>query len=184
MHPNVAIHQQTWLDPCRLMACTAPRLTALGRESANQERSCNHSIIPALAGILNAIHSGTNAQLNTSLSRPWWAAVIVCVISGLVVLFGALVAREGVPTLSSLKDTPWWAWLGTAIAAVPVITSLLFAGRLGGAAFNGIVVTATILCSIALDHFGIVGFSTHPVNSARVIGAVAMLGGLTLICLF
>lgn len=140
--------------------------------------------VPALAGILNAIHSGTNAQLNATLGRPWWAAVIVCAISGLVVLLGAGIARESPPSVSTLGTTPWWAWLGTAIAAVPVITSLLFAGRLGGAAFNGLVVTATILCSLVLDHFGIIGFSSHPLNGARMTGAVLMLGGLTLICLF
>ena len=141
-------------------------------------------VIPFIAGILNAIHAGTNAKLNDSLGRPWWAAVFVCAISGLVVGLGVLVTRERVPSLSSITGTPWWAWVGTAIAAVPVITTLLFAGRLGGAAFNGLVITATMICSILLDHFGLLGFSVHHANIWRILGAIIMLGGLTLICIF
>jgi bacterial/archaeal transporter family-2 protein len=140
--------------------------------------------VPFLAGILNAIHSGTNAKLNDCLQRPWWAAIFVCVISGLAVSLGVLVTRERVPNLSSITGTPWWAWVGTAIAGVPVITTLLFAGRLGGAAFNGLVITATLLCSVMLDHFGLFGFATHPVNLWRIIGGLLMLGGVALVCVF
>ena len=141
-------------------------------------------VLSFLTGILNAIHSGTNAQLTHSLARPWWAGVFVCLISGLVLLIGVGVTREAFPESSALAATPWWAWLGTAIAAVPVIATLFFAGRLGGAAFNGLVVTGTILFSIVLDHYGLLGFSVHPVNIKRIAGAGLMLIGLTLICLF
>ncbi len=140
--------------------------------------------IPVLAGILNAIHSGTNAQLTKSLARPWWAAIFVCLISAVAVIPGILITRETFPSLSGLGKTPWWAWLGTAIAAVPVITTLLFAGRLGGAAFNGLVVTATMVASILLDNFGLLGFDVHAVNLWRVIGAVLMISGVALMCLF
>ena len=141
-------------------------------------------VIPALAGILNAVHSGTNAQLTKSLQRPWWAALFVCLISGAAVIPGILVAREGFPSVAGLAKTPWWAWLGTVIAAVPVITTLLFAGRLGGAAFNGLVVTATMVTSVVLDHFGLLGFDVHAVNLWRVVGAVLMIAGVSLVCLF
>ena len=140
--------------------------------------------IPFAAGILNAIHSGTNAKLNETLGRPWWAAVFVCAISGAVVFLGVLATRERLPSLSSITGTPWWAWVGTAIAGVPVITTLLFAGRLGGAAFNGLVITATMICSILLDHYGLLGFSVHHANVWRVLGGAIMLGGLALICAF
>ncbi len=141
-------------------------------------------IASLLTGILNAIHSGTNAQLTHSLGRPWWSGVMVCVVSGLVILIGAGLSREALPSGASLVATPWWAWLGTAIAAVPIIATLLFAGRLGGAAFNGLVVTGTIVFSIFLDHFGLLGFSVHPINLPRIGGAALMLIGLGLVCMF
>ncbi len=141
-------------------------------------------VVPAFAGVLNAIHSGTNAKLTETLGRPWWASVIVCVISGLVLCLGVLVTRERMPSGASIVGTPWWAWAGTAIAGVPVITTLLYAGRLGGAAFNGLVITMTMLSSIVLDHYGLLGFSVHHANIWRILGGLIMLGGLSLICLF
>ena len=140
--------------------------------------------IPALAGVLNAIHSGTNAQLTKSFERPWWAAVFVCLISAVAIVPGIMIAREDFPSVGALLKTPWWAWLGTVIAAVPVITTLLFAGKLGGGAFNGLVVTATIVSSVVLDHFGLLGFDVHLVNLWRIVGAVLMIGGVVLICAF
>ncbi|WP_428375649.1 DMT family transporter [Lichenicoccus sp.] len=139
---------------------------------------------PVLAGVLNAIHSGTNAQLTNSMGRPWWAAAFVCLVAGIAILPGVLISRETLPSMASIAGTPWWAWLGTVIAAVPVITTLLFAGRLGGAAFNGLVVTSTIVTSILLDHYGLLGFKTHLVNIWRIVGAVTMIAGLTLVCVF
>ncbi|WP_419730210.1 DMT family transporter [Lichenicola sp.] len=141
-------------------------------------------VVVAIAGALNAVHSGTNAQLTTSLGKPWWAAIIVVVVSGAFILLGVGVSRESVPSLSSLAATPWWAWVGTACGAVPIITTLLYAGRLGGAAFNGLVVTVTIITSIVLDHFGLLGFSVHHANIWRIIGGLLMVGGITLVCSF
>jgi transporter family-2 protein len=141
-------------------------------------------LVPVLAGVLNAVHSGTNAQLTKNLDRPWWAALMVCLISAAAVVPGILIARESAPTLDSLARTPWWAWLGTVIAAVPVITTLLFAGRLGGAAFNGLVVTATMVASPVLDQFGLLGFQAHAAGLGRILGALLMIGGVTLMCVF
>ena len=140
--------------------------------------------IPFLAGVLNAIHSGTNAKLTETLERPWWASVIVCAIAGSVLFVGVLVTRERFPSLASIAGTPWWAWAGTAIAGVPVITTLLYAGRLGGAAFNGLVITSTMIASIVLDNYGLLGFSEHPANLWRILGALIMLAGMTLVCIF
>ncbi len=137
-----------------------------------------------LTGVLNAIHSGTNATLQHTLDRPWWAAVFVCAVSGSIMLGGAAVTGEGLPTGASIAGTPWWAWVGTAAAAIPVISSLMFARGLGGAAFNGIVVTSTMLMSMVLDNYGLLGFATHPVNPWRLVGGALMLAGLALVCLF
>jgi len=141
-------------------------------------------VLSLLTGVLNAVHSGTNAKLTEVLKRPWWAGVIVCVVSGIVMLAATLASREPVPKLDALAATPWWAWVGTAIAAIPIIATLMFAGPLGAAAYNGLVVTGTLVSSLVLDHFGLLGFSTHPLNAMRVIGGVLMLGGLFLICKF
>ena len=146
------------------------------------------SLVPyvatVVAGVLNAIHSGTNAELNRTLGRPLWASVLVILISGTLLLAAAVASREALPGLGRMAATPWWAWLGTAIAAVPIITTVLFAGQLGAAAYNGIVVTATIICSLLLDRYGLVGFDIHRLSPLRIVGGMLMVVGVTLISIF
>ncbi len=138
----------------------------------------------AFVGLLNSIHSGTNATLMRTLARPWWCTLFVCAISGAAAGAGLLLSREPFPTSTGFSQTPWWAWLGTVIAVVPIIATILFAGKLGAASYNGIVVTATLVSAILLDHFGIVGFERHPATLWRVVGGALMIGGLVLVCIF
>ena len=61
---------------------------------------------------------------------------------------------------------------------------MLFAGQLGAAAYNGIVVTATIICSLLLDRYGLVGFDIHRLSPLRIVGGMLMVAGVTLISIF
>ncbi len=70
------------------------------------------------------------------------------------------------------------------IAVVPIVATVLFAGRLGAASYNGIVVTATLVSAILLDHLGIIGFERHPATLWRIVGGALMIGGLALVCIF
>jgi len=46
------------------------------------------------------------------------------------------------------------------------------------------VVTGTIVFSIFLDNYGLLGFSVHPVSLLRIAGGALMLAGLALVCVF
>ena len=52
-------------------------------------------VLVLLTGVMNAIHSGTNAKLNATLERPWWAGVFVCLISGAVLSFARALGEFG-----------------------------------------------------------------------------------------
>jgi bacterial/archaeal transporter family-2 protein len=53
---------------------------------------------------------------------------------------------------------PWWAPLGGVIGAFAVIAGLLFVGKVGTGAFAGLTITANILMSLVIDHFGLFGW--------------------------
>jgi hypothetical protein len=78
----------------------------------------------------------------------------------------------------------WWAWVGGVCGAVFLLSQPLAAPRLGAAVYIGITVTASAIASIALDHFGLVGFAPHPANIGRIAGAALMIAGVTLIAKF
>jgi transporter family-2 protein len=47
-----------------------------------------------------------------------------------------------------------------------------------------LIVTSSVIASVALDQFGMVGFEVRAVSAGRVGGALLMITGVTLIALF
>jgi transporter family-2 protein len=70
------------------------------------------------------------------------------------------------------------------IGAFAVIVGLLFVDRVGAGALAGLTITANILMSLAIDHFGWLGVSPHPLSSGRAIGALLMVAGIVAISKF
>jgi len=137
-----------------------------------------------LIGVLNAIQSGSSAQLAKALGSPWPAAIAVSLV-GLAGVAAALAfVGNPWPGMDKIMSTPWWAWIGGLFGAAYVLATLSFAGQLGAALFTGLSVTAAIVASVVLDHFGWVGFKPHALNIWRALGAALMIGGVGLIARF
>ena len=65
-----------------------------------------------------------------------------------------------------------------------MFAGLLFVNRIGAGPFNGLLITANILFSLAIDHFGLLNMEVHALNIWRVLGGILMVGGIALIALF
>jgi bacterial/archaeal transporter family-2 protein len=136
-----------------------------------------------IAGALQAWGPPMNGALRNALTNPWLASLVsfLPIVAFLVVVF-ACVPRP-LPTVEGVSAMPWWAPLGGLIGAFAVIAGLLFV-RVGAGAFAGLIITANILMSIAIDHFGWFNLPPHPMNIWRAMGAVLMVGGMALISRF
>ena len=140
-------------------------------------------VFVAVAGALNALQSGANSQLVRSLDRPWTVALLVSLVTAACFVAALLVAREALPDSGRLVGAPWWAWTGGLCGALFVTGTLFFAQKLGSGTFTGITVTAGILASLAVDHFGWIGFEQHAANAWRILGGLLMVG-VTFVALF
>jgi transporter family-2 protein len=129
------------------------------------------------------VQSGSNAALNKALAQPILAALVVAAAN--VAVYAAMIPVLGLswPGSERIAQVPWWGWIGGFLGGLYVLAAVLFAERLGAAVFTGLVVTASIVTSIALDHFGWVGFAPHAAGLWRVIGGALMIGGLILVSL-
>ena len=58
------------------------------------------------------------------------------------------------PTSKALAEMPWWAVVGGLVGAVQVYAGLRFVNKTGAGPFVGITVTAALISSLAIDHFG------------------------------
>jgi bacterial/archaeal transporter family-2 protein len=142
------------------------------------------ALAAALAGVLNTVQAGANTTLSRALDQPIAAALVVSAVNAVVYLAVGLVVGAGWPGGQRIAAAPWWAWLGGLMGAAYVLAVIYLAQRLGAAVFTGITVTAAILTSTALDHFGWVGFAQHSAGPWRILGCVLMIGGLSLVSLF
>ena len=138
-----------------------------------------------LAGIANAVQPGQNATLAKGFSQPLTAGLVVGILAAVTILVvGLLSGRLAWPTQQEAASIPWWAWFGGLLGGSVVITQLLLARQIGAGAFLGLLVTAGVVTSILLDHFGWVGFAVHPATLWRILGGILMIGGVALVAIF
>ena len=140
-------------------------------------------LVAFLGGVLNTVQSGSNATLAKSLGQPILAAIVVSIANVALYLAVSPFVGFGMPK-GNLGAVPWWAWLGGLFGATYVLASIFLAEKLGAAIFIGLTVTAAVITSVVMDHFGLVGFKQHTLGIGRVVGCALMLGGLALVCAF
>lgn len=136
--------------------------------------------ITLLVGALLALQAGVNTQLRTGLGDPGLAALVSFLVGTLALAIFALVQRPALPDAATLARLPWWAWCGGLLGALYVAVVTVLAPRLGAATLTILVVAGQLGMSLALDHFGLVGFARRPVDLGRAAGVALVLVGALL----
>lgn len=138
-----------------------------------------------LAGIANAVQAGQNGALAKSLGGSLSAGLVVAAgTAACITLAGLVSGKLTLPSAAQLLDVPWWAWFGGVLGGGIVVAQLMVARRIGAAPFLGMLVTAGVVTSILLDHFGWIGFERHPATLWRVVGGLLMIAGVALVATF
>jgi transporter family-2 protein len=137
-----------------------------------------------VAGLLQAMGPPMNGTLRTSLTNPWVATLVSFgLVFALFLIVAAIFPRPS-PTAEGIAKMPWWAPLGGIIGAIAVIVGLLFVERVGAGPLAALTVSANLLMSVAIDHFGWLNVPQHALTPMRAIGVVVMIVGVALITLF
>ena len=137
-----------------------------------------------MAGAMNTVQAGANAQLRKSLDQPVVAGLAVYVTGMLGLLVILPFVRSGQWEWSRVMQAPWWAWFGGVLSIISTMAGVLLARKLGSAAFTAATLTFSLLCSVLLDHFGWVGFEVHRASPLRITGCALLLSGLALVSKF
>jgi transporter family-2 protein len=137
-----------------------------------------------VAGVLQAVGVAWNAQLNHALVNPWLAATVSFLPVVFVFALVFLVRPSPLPNRDDIAGVRWWMPLAGLAGAVAVFGGLLFVHEVGAGAFNGLLITANLLTSIALDHFGLLGMRQVKIGPERLGGAGLMAAGIVLISVF
>ncbi len=137
-----------------------------------------------VAGMLQAVGAAMGGELNKSLQNPWLATSISFMLVLFVTAGLFLCMPRPLPSVGDFAAMPWWAPLGGIVGAVAVFAGFILIQKLGAGPVNGVTITANILASLAIDHFGLLRMEQHAMNPMRALGAALMIGGVALISKF
>ncbi len=140
-----------------------------------------YALLAFFAGVFLPIQVGVNNSLRAGVGSPLVASFISFLVGSACLLAYALAVRTPWPTPAALGSLPAWTWLGGALGAFYVTISIMVAPKLGAANLVAITVAAQLIASLALDHFGAIGFAQHSINLWRIAGALLLLAGTVLI---
>lgn len=139
-------------------------------------------ILVLLAGACAPTQAGINSQL-----RFLWAgdaaiaALISFAVGTLTLLAYVAVLRMPWPPVRLAIDLPWWIWIGGALGAFLVWVTVIAVPHLGATTMIAFLMAGQIMTSLALDHYGLMGYDTRPVTVWRILGAVLLVAGACLI---
>jgi bacterial/archaeal transporter family-2 protein len=136
------------------------------------------------AGLASAVQAGCTAALAKGLHDPFLVVMTSLLGSALVIGLVGLISGGFGLGQAEAATVPWWAWLAGLGGAVVLLSQPVAAHGLGAATYLGIMVTAAVLTSVALDHFGWLGFAVHQAGIGRLAGAALMVLGVGMVARF
>lgn len=138
-------------------------------------------VIAVLVGAMVPAQAGINATLARVLGNPLLAALTNMSLATLLAIASVIALRVPLPTLEQLGAAPWWSWSGGLFGALLVLSAILLAPRLGATAFMSATIVGTMVASLLIDHFGLIGFREHPINTWRFLGGALVVVGMLLV---
>ena len=133
------------------------------------------------AGAMLPIQFGINAQLADWVASPVRATLVSFVVGACVLLVATLIFARGWPGAERVGAAPWWVWVGGCFGAFYVLGSVVTAPKLGAAALFAFILAGQAAASLAVDHFGWVGFEEQPITALRIAGVVLLAGDVALV---
>jgi transporter family-2 protein len=134
------------------------------------------------AGACIALQASANGNFRKTLGdNPLAAAGFSILGTILTAALALVILRPPVPSAATLREAPWWNWIGGPLGALIVLAGAALTARLGAALFIALVISGQLLCSLILDHFALMGLSEQPVTAGRVLGALLVVAGVVCI---
>jgi transporter family-2 protein len=129
-------------------------------------------------GIAIAIQPSINGRL-AQKAGVFESSCISFAVGTLLMLVVVLVAGKG--SLREVTQASWWELTGGALGAFFVTMTIIAIPRIGTTSALAMVIAAQLATSVLLDHFGLFGFRTIPLDSKRAFGVALLMAGAGLI---
>jgi len=138
-------------------------------------------MLAAAAGGCIALQAAANGGLKQQLGDGRYAAFFSICGTIATAAFFMLALRPAPPPPAALRAAPWWNWIGGPLGAVIVLAGATLTPRIGAAAFITAVVGGQVICSLLLDHFGLMHVPQQGLTASRLLGGGLVFAGVMLV---
>ncbi len=122
-----------------------------------------------------------NSRLSFEIGSTLWASFISFLggafVLGLIVLFQGQLSER----IQKLITLPAWMMSGGVLGITFVLASIILVPRIGATSLTATFVCGQLAMSLAMDHFGLAGLNTRPIDATRLLGVILLFVGLLLI---
>jgi transporter family-2 protein len=139
-------------------------------------------ILAVIIGLIGGIAVGLQGPLSSLMSQRIGTMGSVFIIHlGGAVIAGVLLLVLGVGNLGAWRRVPWYALIAGVFGVIVISAVSYTIPRIGAAVTVTLIITAELILSTLLDHFGLLGTSVRPFDLPRVAGIAVLLVGTWLI---
>jgi transporter family-2 protein len=129
-------------------------------------------------GIAVAVQPSINGRLAQKVGT-FESSCISFAVGTLLLIAVVLIAGRG--SLKGVTSASWWELTGGCLGAFFVTMTIVAIPRIGTTASMAAVIGAQLTTGVLLDHFGLFGFRTIPLDGKRAIGVALLMAGTSLI---
>ena len=129
-------------------------------------------------GIAIAVQPSINGRLAQKVGTLE-SSCISFAVGTLLLLAVVLAAGKG--SFRGVANTSWWELTGGGLGAFFVTLTIVAIPRIGTTASMAAVIGAQLTTGVLLDHFGVFGFRTIPLDLKRAVGVALLMAGTSLI---
>jgi bacterial/archaeal transporter family-2 protein len=138
-------------------------------------------LIAVVIGALMPVQASINAELTRFVKHPYLGALISFSVGTMALSLCTLF--QGIP-LEEIKKLPSASphlFIGGVLGALFVGSSIFLIPRMGATSMIAAFITGQLIMSVIIDHYGLLGLSSHPLNLTRIMGIFLLFVGLLLV---
>jgi bacterial/archaeal transporter family-2 protein len=138
-------------------------------------------LLAIFAGLMSPVQQAGLTQMRISMGgHPGWMLIASFGIGLLASIAWVVISQPAVPSWNAIASTPIWSWGAGLIAVAFVAAVSLAAPRLGPVMLILLLIVGQMAASLALEHFGLAGYTQSPIDWHKLAGFAVILAGVGL----
>ena len=135
-----------------------------------------------LIGLIGGASVGLQSPIAGAMGQKvgGMAGSLIIHVSG-AIFSGILLVLRGGENIKDWSTLPWYMFIAGVFGVILYQTINVTLPRLGSTMMVALIIVGQLLMGVVIDHFGLLGVTTRPLDLSRVIGIAVLVLGAYLI---